>query len=59
MVNSTKRSRSWRYVAALVAQETDPEKLEVLTEELFRAMEEEKRQADAGAAKLPVKLKAA
>ena len=46
MVNATKLRRTWRRIAAEVAQETNPEKLGALTEELLRAMEEEKRQAD-------------
>ena len=62
MVNSTRLRRSWRHIAALVAQETDPEKLAALTDELLRVMEEEKRQADARlrlAAMPPAKLKRA
>ena len=59
---STKLRRSWRNIAALVAQETDPEKLAALTDELLRVMEEEKRQADArlqSVTKPATKLKAA
>jgi hypothetical protein len=59
MVNNTNRTRTWRYVAALVAQETDPAKLAALTEELLRTMEEEKRQADARLAESSAKIKAA
>jgi len=47
MVVDPKPVRSWRQIAAEVAQETDPEKLNKLTRELLQAMEEEKRQADA------------
>jgi hypothetical protein len=45
MPNSPKLVKSWRQIAAEVAQETDPEKLNRLTAELLHAMEEEKRQA--------------
>ena len=44
-MNGPKLIRSWRQIAAEVAQETDPEKLNKLTDELLRAMEEESRQA--------------
>ncbi|HTM36952.1 MAG TPA: hypothetical protein VL156_09405, partial [Terriglobales bacterium] len=47
MAVDPKPVRSWRQIAAEVAQETDPEKLNKLTRELLQAMEEEKRQADA------------
>jgi hypothetical protein len=47
MAVDPKPVRSWRQIAAEVAQETDPEKLNKLTLELMQAMEEEKRQADA------------
>lgn len=56
-----KLAKSWRQLAAEVAQEDDPEKLRKLTDELLLAMEEEKRQADTSlrlAAKPPAKLSA-
>jgi len=59
MVNCTHTTRSWRYIAALVAQETNPEKLAALTQELLRVMEDDKRQADARLAESSVKVKAA
>lgn len=40
-----KLTRSWREIAAEVAQETNPEKLNKLTTELLKAMEEETSQA--------------
>jgi len=40
-----KLTRSCQQVAADVAQETDPEKLNKLTDELLRAMNEETRRA--------------
>jgi hypothetical protein len=46
-MDGPKLIRPWRQIAAEVAQETDPERLNKLTDELLQAMEEEKRQADA------------
>ena len=51
--------KPWLQIAALVAQEKDPEKLAELTDKLLEAMEEEKRQADALATKQRTKFKAA
>jgi hypothetical protein len=45
MANGPKRIKTWRQLAAEVAQEDDPEKLNKLTNELLRAMEEETRQS--------------
>jgi hypothetical protein len=47
MAVDPKPVRSWRQIAAEVAQETDPEKLNKLTDELLRAVKEETRQAHA------------
>jgi hypothetical protein len=46
-MDGPKLIRSWRNIAAEVAEETDPEKLNELTDELLQAMQEEKRQAGA------------
>lgn len=62
MSNGAKPVRSWRQLAAEVAQEDDPEKLAELTDKLLLAMEEEKRQFDLrlqGVPKPAVKLKSA
>jgi len=45
MADGPKRIKTWRQLAAEVAQEDDPEKLNKLTNELLRAMEEETRQS--------------
>ena len=45
MGSGPKLVRSWRQMAAEVAQETDSEKLDKLTEELLQAMDQETRQA--------------
>ena len=62
MQNNTKNAKSWRQLAAEVAQEDDPQKLNELTSKLLGALEEEKRQADARrqiAIKPPARLRAA
>jgi hypothetical protein len=38
--------RFWRELAAKAAQEDDPQKLNELTDELLRVLDEQKRQAD-------------
>lgn len=43
----TKLVKTWRQLAAEVAQEDDPQRLAELTDKLLLAMEEEKRQFDA------------
>lgn len=60
MTRRDKLAKSWRQLAAEVAQEDDPQKLSELTDELLLAMEEEKRQADLRlrlAAKSPAQLR--
>jgi len=60
MTRSEKPAKSWRQLAAEVAQESDPQKVAQLTDELLEAMEEEKRQFDARsqlAADTPQKLR--
>ena len=47
MPDHTKLVKSWRQLAAEVAQEDDPKRLAELTDKLLLAMEEEKRLADA------------
>ena len=47
MANAAKSVKSFRQLAAAVAQEADPEKLAELTDKLLLVMEEEKRQFDA------------
>lgn len=42
----TKLVKTWRQLAAEVAQEDDPQRLAELTDKLLLAMEEEKRQFD-------------
>ena len=62
MTNYAKLVKSWRQLAAEVAQEDDPERLAELTDKLLLAMEGEKRQADARlrlATKPTTKLRAA
>lgn len=54
--------KTWRQLAAEVAQEDDPQKLAELTDQLLLAMETEKRQFDARlqrATRQPAKLKPA
>lgn len=46
MANYTKPPKSWRQLAAEVAQEDDPQKLAELTNQLLRALEEEKHRGD-------------
>ena len=62
MSKGAKLEKSWRQLAAEVAQETDPKRLSKLTDELLRIMEEQKRQEDARpqvATKAPEKLRSA
>jgi len=47
MDGHTKLEKTWRQLAAEVAQEEDPQKLAELTDKLLQAMEEQKRQFDA------------
>jgi len=62
MTNRANTIRSWRQIAAEVAQENDPRKLHELTTELLQAVEREKCQAQTRvelAKKPPRKLSAA
>jgi hypothetical protein len=62
MATRAKPEKSWRQLAAEVAQEDDPQKLAVLTSQLLGALEEEKRQAEVHfqlASKPPAKLRSA
>lgn len=45
MINRANTTRSWRQIAAEVAQENDPRKRNELTTELLQAVEREKCQA--------------
>jgi hypothetical protein len=47
MINRANTIRSWRQIAAEVAQENDPRKRNELTTELLQAVEREKYQAEA------------
>jgi hypothetical protein len=47
MINRANTIRSWRQIAAEVAQENDPRKRNELTTELLQAVEREKCQAEA------------
>jgi len=47
MINRATTIRSWRQIAAEVAQENDPRKRNELTIELLQAVEREKCQAEA------------
>lgn len=47
MINRANTVRSWRQIAAEVAQENDPRKRNELTTELLQAVEREKCQAEA------------
>jgi len=61
MINRANTIRSWRQIAAEVAQENDPRKRNELTTELLQAVEREKSQAEARvqlAKKPPTKLRA-
>jgi hypothetical protein len=46
MINRANTIRSWRQIAADVAQENDPRKRNELTTELLQAVEREKCQAE-------------
>jgi len=62
MINRTNTVRSWRQIAAEVAQENDTGRRDELTTELLQAVEREKCQAEARVAlakKSPTKLRAA
>lgn len=62
MPDHTTVVKTWRQLAAEVAQEDDPERLAELTDKLLLAVEEEKRLADARlqlASKPPIKLRLA
>ena len=47
MTRTETPAKSWRQLAAEVAQETDTQKLAELTDKMLEALEEEKRQFDA------------
>ena len=47
MINRANTIRSWRQIAAEVAQENDPQKRDELTTELLQAVEREKCQTEA------------
>jgi hypothetical protein len=47
MINRANTIRSWRQIAAEVAQENDPRRRNELTTELLQAVEREKCQAEA------------
>ena len=61
MINRANTIRSWRQIAAEVAQENDPRKRNELTAELLQAVEREKRQPQAQVqlARPPTKLRSA
>jgi len=46
MINRANTTKSWRQIAAEVAQESDPRKRNELTTELLQAVEREKCQAE-------------
>jgi len=61
MINRANTIRSWRQIAAEVAQENDTRRRNELTTELLQAVEREKCQAEARfeLAKKPSKMRAA
>ena len=64
MIKRTNFVKSWRQIAAEVAQENDPQRRNELTTELLRAVEREKCQNETPtrfqlAAKPPTKLRSA
>ena len=62
MTNRVNTVKSWRQIAAEVAQEDDPRRRDELTTELLRALERERCQAETRfqlAAESPTKLRSA
>lgn len=61
MINRTNTIRSWRQIAAEVAQENDTRRRNELTTELLQAVEREKCQTEARVEleKPPIKMRAA